>query len=378
MTPSPANWIIGIIDKKYKHPGAGRYTAFSAILGLSFVQTPIKFRYFCNPTLNKLEFYIFHLLGRKGSADRYPYSLGLFVQEISCFLKMLTNPRSVFHSVKGETDMHNLPVWSRYTGARLVATFHDDLEQFTTYWPKVHFGIDRLYLRNFDGIIALCESQKRYFSNFVDPARIRVIYHGVNTAFFRPSQTEPEHPTVICVGSYCRDYSTLIAAIPRVFNVLPHARFILLGLATQPDEMPEQMEDPRVSYVDGVSDCDLLSLYQGSTLAAISLWAATANNALLEAMSCGLPVVATNIGGIPEYLGSNAGILVPQSDPVAFADGILQILTDSERAYQMGVNARLRAVEMFDYQVVAEAARVFYQEVRQWPQAPAPLTSPPL
>lgn len=365
MKAKPTDWLIGIVDKKYNHPGARRYTAFAPYLGLSFVNTPIKFRYFINPVLNKIEFFLCRPFSRSPSNWNAPHSIGLLIQEFCAYLVMLRSPLSVFHSVKGETDMHQLPRWSRLSNARLVVTFHDALDQYQIE------GINSNFLRNFDGIVALCESQKGFLASCVEPSRVRVVHHGVDTSFFAPS-VNPRigAPTVISVGSYSRDHSVIAQAIRKVWEVLPTVKFVLLGLATMPQTMPEKIQDARVVYVDGVTDEQLLSLYHQSDVAAISVWAATANNALLEAMSCGLPVVATDIGGIPEYLGSNAGILVPPANPAAFAGGILEILSSPERAKKMGIEGRRRAVEMFDYGVTARAMQEFYDQVREWPKAP--------
>jgi glycosyltransferase involved in cell wall biosynthesis len=89
---------------------------------------------------------------------------------------------------------------------------------------------------------------------------------------------------------------------------------------------------------------------------------ATANNSVMEAMSCGVPVVATDIGGIREYTGPHPAILCPQWDPESIAAGILRIFRDRAEAARMRKAARERAVE-FDYRVMARNLSRAYEQV---------------
>jgi glycosyltransferase involved in cell wall biosynthesis len=76
---------------------------------------------------------------------------------------------------------------------------------------------------------------------------------------------------------------------------------------------------------------------------------------MIEAMSLGVPIVATNVGGIPEVLGSNigfqspkkAGIVCDKDDPIQFGNAILLVLSDRKMAYEMGLAGRKRFVEKF-------------------------------
>ena len=89
---------------------------------------------------------------------------------------------------------------------------------------------------------------------------------------------------------------------------------------------------------------------------------ATANNALLEAMSSGLPIVATDVGGIREYVGEDAGILCPRKDPRALADGILTLLDDAVTREKMANASRSKAL-LLDFRVVADRMREIYTRV---------------
>ena len=89
---------------------------------------------------------------------------------------------------------------------------------------------------------------------------------------------------------------------------------------------------------------------------------ATANNAVLEALACGAPVVATDVGGVAEYLGDGAALLCPPGDPAALAAAMARVLDDDGLAASLSAAARARALE-HDFAVVARAMADVYERV---------------
>ena len=84
---------------------------------------------------------------------------------------------------------------------------------------------------------------------------------------------------------------------------------------------------------------------------------------LLEAMASGVPIVATNVGGVPEVLdGGKVGWLVPYGDSHALSDGIARILTDRTLAEEMRSAGRSR-VTQYTWQRAVEAHRSLYRAV---------------
>ena len=64
---------------------------------------------------------------------------------------------------------------------------------------------------------------------------------------------------------------------------------------------------------------------------------------VIEAMASGLPVVSTNVGGIPEMISARDGILVAPDDPMAFADALDRVLSNPEAFDRAGISARAQA-----------------------------------
>lgn len=87
----------------------------------------------------------------------------------------------------------------------------------------------------------------------------------------------------------------------------------------------------------------------------------------IEAMACGVPVIATAVGGLPEIVhDGRTGFVVPSRDPASLAERALRILDDSELRLRMSTAARQRAVNEFDVSVsVTRYVRVFEAAIRR-------------
>jgi len=81
---------------------------------------------------------------------------------------------------------------------------------------------------------------------------------------------------------------------------------------------------------------------------------------LLEAMAAGLPVIASNVGGVPEVVDGQTGILLLPGDVIGFKEGILRLYEHREDAAAMAERARLRIAELYDFESVWKSYREIY------------------
>jgi glycosyltransferase involved in cell wall biosynthesis len=70
-------------------------------------------------------------------------------------------------------------------------------------------------------------------------------------------------------------------------------------------------------------------------------------NGVIEAMAHGIPVIASNVGGIPDIIDADSGILVPPGDAAALADAMAVLANDPKRRNEMGAAARERHQKLF-------------------------------
>ena len=86
-------------------------------------------------------------------------------------------------------------------------------------------------------------------------------------------------------------------------------------------------------------------------------------NSIVEAMACGKPIIASAIGGIPDMIGTNAGILVPPGDAAALADAMIKLAENSELRRSMGEAAKERYEKLFSPRVVVPLMLDTYHRV---------------
>src|SRR3989344_1794594 len=134
----------------------------------------------------------------------------------------------------------------------------------------------------------------------------------------------------------------LLQAWKNVVKVSPKSKLLLLGDGPMLQEMrnsASQLEIKDSVYFLGHTQ-QILDFLQASDIFVLPSLQEGMPNSLLEAMACGLPVIATRIGGVMDIVkdGEN-GILIEPADPQGLADGILRLLNDSEFARKIACNA---------------------------------------
>lgn len=191
------------------------------------------------------------------------------------------------------------------------------------------------------------------------PRRWVCIRNGVDTERFRPAD-EPRAvlrqrlglpPGGRLIGMIARfesqkDHATFLAAARRFRALDPEAHFLLAGKGTEPDSRPFQAvlrEHGLEGAVHGLGvRTDLRDLYNACDLASLSsAYGEGTPNVVLEALACGVPVVATDVGDCRAIIGPCGEVVAPR-DPAALCAAWRRVLSE-----QLGAAARARAVAMF-------------------------------
>ena len=263
------------------------------------------------------------------------YKLSDLTAELQAFAACLAGRADIVHLLDGEHSGQFLPTLvgrARLRTARIVATFHQP--------PGI--GGDLLrpdLLSRLDQVVLVSPSQRDFFVQHVEPERVHVILHGVDTEFFRPAGAPPRGARIRCitVGHWLRDWRTfrgVAGALPEVDFDVVSGRELWLG------------DLPNVRVRRGLSDEELARLYRQADILFLPLLDCTANNALLEGISTGLPVVATCLRSTKAYLpGGEAILCAPGSVPAA-AEALSRLQHDADLRLSMGRAARARAQEL--------------------------------
>jgi len=190
-----------------------------------------------------------------------------------------------------------------------------------------------------------------------------VVPNPVDKKKFRPSALERKN-LVVYVGRLERrkGLDTILRALRSVFKRFPAAEFLFLGgdgvdhdgkkWSDKLREAVDPMQREHIKFEQKSRDA-LIETYQEAAVCILpSVWE-NFPYALLEAMACGTPVVATQCGGYPELIEDGiSGFLVPVDDSEALAVRISELLAQPQLRNDIGRNARQRVEERFSVERV--------------------------
>jgi len=207
-------------------------------------------------------------------------------------------------------------------------------------------------------------------SNSVDLLRgkwkVNTLYYGIDTAKFAPPvdlislrnqlNISPEFRMVLFVGRQTRDMGlhVFLDAAQQILNNRKDIQFYVAGRSAELTEIASRLAEKYPTLVKVNADTPteiLIKLYQASDVVVIPSinQRACLGLAIIEGMSCGKPVIVSDIGGGPEVLSNReAGLLVPPNDPAALVDAISSIVNDPALLSCMGNNGRKVATSRFD------------------------------
>jgi len=213
-------------------------------------------------------------------------------------------------------------------------------------------------IRQLDSLILMSAEQQPFFEKMgVSPDRLHVVPHGVDCQYFTPPVARPSTPfTVLAVGGHRRNFPLLRDVCVR----MQFERDVHFRILAPADRAHMFAELPNVTFASGVSDQVLLDSYRMASCLLITLESATANNALLEAMACGLPVVSERLGGIPEYVNEECAILTKPADAHAIVTTLKQLKHNPQQLAAMSSAARTQA-ESFDWPIIAQRMQELYR-----------------
>ncbi len=188
-----------------------------------------------------------------------------------------------------------------------------------------------------------------------EPSRVETIYNGIDPTEF-PARQEPVwHTNVVWLGRVdpLKDLHTLIRSADLVRRKVPDVTYRLFGeeppssrgyLASCQELVRELRLEPTVTFEGRARHpADAFHAGQFSVLSSIS---EGFPYTVLESMSCGVPVVGTSVGGVPEAI-ADTGFVVPPRDPVAMADASIRMLASESRRRELGRAARERVERLF-------------------------------
>jgi sugar transferase (PEP-CTERM/EpsH1 system associated) len=233
--------------------------------------------------------------------------------------------------------------------------------------------------------IALSQDLQRYLCEQVGvpPGRVTQVYNGVDAGRFRPAaggRSKPAgspfgDPSLWVIGTVGRmqavkDHEGLarafVLAVERSAEARRRLRLVVIGDGAHRAKVEAILADAGVGHLAWLPGerADVPDLMRALDCFVQPSLAEGISNTVLEAMACGLPVVATAVGGNPELVEDGAsGLLVPVADARALADALLVYFNDPAQARRHGTAGRVRAEARFSLDAMVGAYAAVYDDL---------------
>ena len=245
-------------------------------------------------------------------------------------------------------------------------------------------ALNTVVMRNSDvctaNSLATAQSARKVCGNDA----ITVLPMGVDTEYFVKTHDTAhlkqkfkiEGPVILFVGRLIdwKGITYLIRALPEILRRFPTAKALIIGSGPQRSELIRMAGAIGVAnhiiFIDEVPQADLLAFY---SMADIFVLPSIVNEngeteglgvVLLEAMACGLPVIGSDVGGIPDIIkNGETGLLVRQKDSQDLSKQIIRLLTDEGFRKKMVSNARNFIETQYSWEIVAQRFLEIYRGV---------------
>jgi len=305
--------------------------------------------------------------------------------------KLLAERRDDFDLVHDNQCLGNGILGMMEDGWPLLTTLHHPitvdrqlaLSHATNPWQQFTqrrwFGFLRMQVkvaRALPRVVTVSESSKRDIASQmgVDVDRMTVVPVGVDHTVFRPQDDVVPVPGRIMVTSSSdvpmKGLVPLLEAVAKL-RTERDVELVVIGNPRADGRVAKAIERlglaPIVRCVSGITDEELARNYAQAEVAVVPSLYEGFSLPAIEAMACGVALVATTGGALPEVVGTDGvtGLLVAPDDPGELAEAIARLLDDAELRHRLGAAGRQRVLGRFTWQVTAAGTAEQYRALME-------------
>jgi glycosyltransferase involved in cell wall biosynthesis len=245
-------------------------------------------------------------------------------------------------------------------------------------------ALTRWIWRRADRVVAVSESLANEIRRASPTLRYAVIPDGVDLTRFRPTLRRRPSARLRCLAVARLVEREGLGDLIRAIGLLERERCELEIAGAGPDELSLRQLAAGLGISDriffsGTPDRDTLAKrYREADIFALASWEEPCGDVFVQALASGLPIVATNVGGIPEMVEhSENGLLVPPRDPAALASAIRHLVDRPELRARMGRQNRADTEARLSWERVVVRYLSIYQGVQRLASARHPLAEVP-
>ena len=288
--------------------------------------------------------------------------------------------------------VHGHPYLSSFLAAKiakryskpLVLTQHNTFIEYNNIWDTAErvndLAIGKQVLNEANKIIVVSDATKKYVLSLgANPEKVEVLHNGVDLNRFKPlSEVKYQMRKKLGISKdanvvltvrrivYKNGIDTLLESAEIAVKRNPKLVFVVVGKGPDSEEVKEKIGQLRMQnnfkLTGFVSDEDLPLYYNIADLFALpSKSGEGLPLVVLEAMSCGLPVIATNVGGTSEVMSKDYGKLVPPNSPDSLAEALVEFSRKDVAALKKDLRAMME--EKYSWDKNVEKLSEIYKEL---------------
>ncbi len=257
-----------------------------------------------------------------------------------------------------------------------------------SYYNKYYHFVERFLSLLTDKIICVSDIVKKFTNKTqgIDTEKLITIHNGIENVSPVPEKIStsiknglgipPDH-TVICTITHMLKHKGVIYLIKSASILLEHRKnvtFLLVGEGSLKDELKKLCVNLKIekNVIFAGERSDIPEILSLSDIFVLPSLREGLPLTILEAMAYGKPVIATNVGGVPEVVKDRvSGILVSPKDPEALYNAMNELLSDKEKLQKMGHNGKKICNESFSSKTMVGKIEELYsflinKKVRHW------------
>lgn len=276
-------------------------------------------------------------------------------------------------------------------GIKVVISTHGFFEVMNSYknfrfpqkiaWQKLITEPIIRSVNYIDAVLSGYPNEKQMLKQMGFPDdKIYLVPNGINPFFKQaPSSEElmsvidkfqinPENPILLFIGNHT--FNKGLDTVLKIASQLQKPTSVIIGgklLSThEPQEWFKKIPSSKkanVIFTDYLSLAEQRALYHLATILLFPSLADTLPLTILEAMACGLPVIAYNVGGISYQLENDAGIVVPVADFETYFNSVEYLLNNEQIRTQIAAQSKLRQRKLFSWKIASTETIAIYQKL---------------
>jgi glycosyltransferase involved in cell wall biosynthesis len=268
----------------------------------------------------------------------------------------------VIHLQEATEDDPRLLLVTGLRRRRYAYTVHDPVVHPGDSQPPRHAQVlRRLLLRHAGLVFVHAESLRDELERSAHVSGpIEIVPHGTTIPEI---QSLPARPSILFFGriSAYKGLDVLLDSMQAIWDQVPAARLVIAGEGDLPDH--PRLSDERVELRHGhVPETDIPSLFADAMLVVLPYIQASQSGVGSLAKSHGRAMVVTSVGGLPELVDDDSGLVVAPSDAEALAAAVSSLLLDPDRTTAMGLAGAQTAAGAGSWRAVGDATLAAYEK----------------